>query len=269
MDLPVSRAHNSRWPAALMTAATMGIAVLGAFLGSGAFGGTPIQQASDGYLGPDSTLLAPSTPAFSIWSLIYCGLIVYAVYQLTPAGRQSQTAARYRLPASAAALLNAVWILVAQSGLLGASVVVIFILLMTLGWLIAQLNRHQTETRSEHWIMWVTFGVYLGWVSIASIANTAAWLASLGIGISAPWAPGAAIALISAAVMIGFAATAYGGGHLEAALAMAWGLGWIGHSRLSGSNQSDLVGISALIAAGILALGSVLLAVRAWRRGRR
>ncbi len=265
MATTASLINGSRWPAALMTAATMGIAIVGAFFGSGALGGTPIQQASGGYLGPNSTLLAPSTPAFSIWSLVYCGLIVYAVYQLTPAGRHSETAARYRLPASVAALLNAVWILVAQAGWLGTSVAVIFILLLSLAWLIAQLGKHQTQTRIEHWIMWTTFGVYLGWVSIASIANTAAWLASLGVGTSGQWAPGAAVALIAAAVAIGLAATGKSGGHPEAALAMAWGLGWIGHSRLNGSNQSDLVGISALAAAAVLATGALLLAARAWR----
>ena len=38
----------------------------------------------NGRLGADSTLLAPGTGAFSIWSLVYLGLVVYAIWQLTP-----------------------------------------------------------------------------------------------------------------------------------------------------------------------------------------
>ena len=46
------------------------VAIAGAAVGSGAFGGQPIADAADGALSATATPLAPDTPAFSIWSLI-------------------------------------------------------------------------------------------------------------------------------------------------------------------------------------------------------
>lgn len=75
----------------LLVAAVVFGAVVGAFMASGAFGGTPIKDAADGWLDADSTLLAPGTGAFMIWTFIYMGLAVYAVWQLGPTARSSPT----------------------------------------------------------------------------------------------------------------------------------------------------------------------------------
>ncbi len=40
-------------------------------VGSGAFGGTPIEEAADGALATDATPVAPAVPAFAIWSVIW------------------------------------------------------------------------------------------------------------------------------------------------------------------------------------------------------
>jgi len=76
----------------ITVAASAAFALIGAFVGSGAAGGTPIQDAAGGALAADATLIAPATPAFSVWSVIYLGLIVYAVWQLLP-GQSSATVA--------------------------------------------------------------------------------------------------------------------------------------------------------------------------------
>ena len=41
--------------------------LIAAAVGTGAFGGTPVQDLQDGALDADASLLAPATPAFSIW----------------------------------------------------------------------------------------------------------------------------------------------------------------------------------------------------------
>ena len=46
-------------------------------------------------------------------------------------------------------------------------------------------------------------------------------------------------------------------------MAIAWGLAWIGASRLAGSNQSELVGYAGLGCAALLLLGSLAIA---WRQ---
>lgn len=250
-------------PAQVGTLLAIALAVYGSFLGSGAAGGTPIQDAAGGYLSADATLLAPAGPAFSIWSLVYLGLAVFAAYQLTAPGARSETLRRLRGPASLSALLNAAWILTAQQGWLAVSVTVIFILLASLVWVVVLLRTYGSATRVEHWILWTTFGVYLGWVCVASLANTAAWLASLGVGADAAWPGIATVALLVVAAAIGVALTGYTRGQLAPAAAIVWGLAWIGVSRLTGTNESALIVSAALAIAGLLLLTALGLALRA------
>ncbi|MGP9782234.1 tryptophan-rich sensory protein [Glutamicibacter sp. AOP12-B1-11] len=262
MKEPQRSASMAPWPTVILEIAALGAAITAAFIGSGALGGTSIQDAAGGYLGADSTLLAPSGPAFSIWSFIYLGLAVFAVYQALPAGRRSETLRALRLPVAASALLNAAWIAVVQFDLLALSVVVIFALLLVLIWILVRLVRFSSSSRAEHWIMWLTYGVYLGWVNVASIANVSALLSSWGVGANAAWAPVAALVLLALAVIIAVAVCWYCRGKLYTALAMAWGIAWIGHSRLTGSNESQLVGYSALAAAALLLLCAAGVALR-------
>ena len=110
------------------------IAVAGSFVGSGAFGGPPIAQAAGGFLGPDSTLIAPAVPAFSVWGVIYLGLMAYAVWQLLPGRAESLRQRRLGYPVAAPLLLNAAWILAAQAGLLPLTLAVMGLLLVILAW---------------------------------------------------------------------------------------------------------------------------------------
>ena len=51
------------------------LAIVGSFMGSGAAGGMQIENASGGALSADATPIAPGGPAFSIWTVIYLGLV--------------------------------------------------------------------------------------------------------------------------------------------------------------------------------------------------
>ena len=91
-----------------------------------------MQDAAGGALAADATLVAPGTGAFAIWTLIYLGLLAYAVWQFLPAQR---TAARHRrlgYPIAASLLLNGAWILSVQFDRLGLSVPIIVALLVVL-----------------------------------------------------------------------------------------------------------------------------------------
>src|SRR5690554_5378873 len=90
------------------------IAVVGAFVGSGAAGGTPIQDAAGGALSADATPIAPAGPAFAIWSVIYLGLIAYAVWQLLPRNKRDPRQRLLGYPIAASLILNAAWILSVQ-----------------------------------------------------------------------------------------------------------------------------------------------------------
>lgn len=258
----VSPVAEPRWTRSVVTAISLATAIVVSFIGSGALGGTPVQQVAGGYLSADATLLAPAGPAFSIWSVIYAGLAVYGIFQLTASGRRSSWAAALRTPAMLSALLNAAWLSVVQLGWLGFSVAIIFGLVAVLAWMMAIMRAGTPSSRLEYWIMWLTFGLYLGWVSVASIANTAAWLLSLGFGVDAAWAPKLAVALLIVAVLIALTISFYAR-NIFAPAAICWGLLWIGVGRLGGANASNLVGITALGCAAAVLIGASAIA---WHR---
>ena len=236
----------------LMVALAVFAAIVGAFVGSGAFGGVPIKDAADGWLGADSTLLAPGTGAFVIWTFIYLGLAVYAVWQLGRTARSSPTQRALRPLAAASAILNALWLAVVQLGWLGISVLVILALLLVLIRIFMLLVQEPVFDPTERWIMWLTFGPYLGWVCVATVANMAAWLASLGVGRGAGWTQPMAAVLVVIAVFIGAGTVLYSRGRMSAALAMAWGIAWIGVGRSDGGTSSMVVAATAFIGAGAL-----------------
>ncbi|ANF32044.1 hypothetical protein A0130_10490 [Leifsonia xyli] len=241
------------------------VAIIGAFVGSGAAGGTPIPEVAGGALSADATLLAPAGPAFAIWSVIYAGLVAYAIWQALPsqAARERQRRAGFWVLASL--LLNAAWILSVQAGQLGLSVVAILALLVVLIVTFVILRRHPSESTADAVLFDGVMGLYLGWVMIATVANVTSWLLKTGFdGFGA--SPHAwAIALLVVFTVIGGALAIWDRGRFAPAVASAWGLAWIGVSRLTGSLVSAPVAITAFAAAALLLL--IALAVRVTRPG--
>ncbi|WP_181419755.1 tryptophan-rich sensory protein [Arthrobacter psychrolactophilus] len=227
------------------------LATVGAFYGSGALGGTPTANAAGGRLGADSTLLAPGTGAFSIWSFIYTALLVYAVWQLTAKAGLSQSQRKMRPWAGASAVINALWIGVVQLGWLGLSVLVIVVLLGVLIRIFLLMKR-SSESVTERWITALAFGPYLGWVTVATVANVAAWLSSMAVGDGAEWVTPLAMVLVVVAALIAVGTVHFSGGRVATALAMAWGIAWIGIGRTDGGLESAPVSITALCSAALV-----------------
>ncbi|MDN4489478.1 tryptophan-rich sensory protein [Demequina sp. SYSU T00068] len=271
-ELDIERSAPALAPRLVVAAGAL-VAIVGAAWGAGAFGGTPIEEAADGALAADATLLAPATPAFGIWSPIYLGLAVFAVVQALPA-----TAALPRVRAVAwhllaAMLLNAAWIAVVQAGLLWASVGVLVAIVATLSWAAVRLTRPAPRGWIDAVAVDVPTGLYLGWASVATVANlTTAGAVQLGAapedGTYLATAVVAAVALLVIAMVRDLAtapvlAWAVAG-------AAAWGLAWIGDGRLRGEPADAIVGWAALGAAGIVLLAvAIATAVAAFRARRR
>lgn len=249
-------------------AATVAVAIAGAFLGSGALGGTPIKDAAGGWLSADGTVLAPGTGAFSIWSVIYTGLVVHAVIQLLPAWRGSELQRRLRPWAAGSALLNATWIWVVQWGQLLLSVVVIAVLLAVLARTFILILRTPATDRTERLVVGITFGLYLGWVSVATVANISALLASWGAQASDGATAVVAAAVLAVAAAIGITLAAATGGRLAPAAALAWGLAWIAVGRLDGGMQSVPIAWAAGAAATLVVAGTLLYRIREARAPR-
>jgi len=142
----------------------------------------------------------PAGYIFAIWGLIYIGWIAFTVYQFLPAHKESPRLRRLGFLFALSGIANAAWLFCWHYNQIGLSVLVMLILL---GLLIASYLRlgvgRTPNSTVEHWCVEVPFSVYLGWISVATIANISDWLFSIswsGWGITAqPWA----------AIMIGVA----------------------------------------------------------------
>lgn len=134
------------------------------------------------------TLITPAGYVFAIWGIIYVLLGVFVVFQALP----RQTGKDYRGKIGwlfvTSSLLNIVWLFLWQFEQLGLSVVVMFLLLATLITIYLRLNiGKRTAPLREQLAVHLPFSVYLGWITIASIANVAATLVSVnwdGFGVS-------------------------------------------------------------------------------------
>lgn len=226
------------------------LGMLGAAYGGGAFGTRPVNEAVDGWLDSDSTLLAPDRPAFSIWSVIYLGLAVYLIWQALPKQRSSERHRKISLWVAATLLLNAAWILVVQADQLILSLIVIVILLITLikTWLLVL--QTPPTSKFDSLITEITVGLYLGWVSVATVANTTAVGASLGLDLGNSGNQVLACVLVFIASGIGITISATSG-RLSPAIALGWGLFWIAMGR-EVAPVSVSVSVCAFIATGLL-----------------
>jgi hypothetical protein len=244
----------------LVVAGSAVAAVVGAFVGSGAAGGTPIQDAAGGALSASATPVAPDGPAFSIWSVIYLGLIAYAVWQLLPMQSSAERHRRLGYWVAASLLLNAAWILSVQFGLLALSVPIIVALLVVLVRCFLLCLSLRPTGPVDAVVTDGTLGLYLGWVTIATAANAAAVLDAAGFrgfGISDDaWA----VVVIAVAAAVGVLTAVRGRGRLAPAIGLTWGLAWVAVGRLAGELVSVPAAVAA-IAAVLIVLG-VALAMR-------
>lgn len=244
------------------------LAIVAAFIGSGAAGGTPIQDAAGGWLDADSTLIAPARSAFGIWSVIYTGMLAYAIWQVLPAQRTSARHRRIGYAVAASLVLNAVWIGVVQLDLLWLSLPVIVVLLVVLAWLFVQLRRMPPSGVVDAVVTDGSIGLYLGWVIVATAANATAVLQAAGFeGWGLP-AEAWAIGVISAAALVGIALAIWGRGRIAPALSLSWGLAWVAVGRLTDEPSSTATGIAAAIAAAVVLLVTLVARIGAIRSAR-
>ncbi|KNY05291.1 TspO/MBR family protein [Microbacterium sp. GCS4] len=244
----------SRQTATIAAAVFMLIA---AAVGSGAFGGTSVSELQDGALSASGSYLAPAGPAFSIWSLIYIGLIAYTVWQALPAQRANdrQRAAGWWIAATM--VLNGLWLVTAQFLTLPLTVLMIAVLLATLARVILLLNRRPARGWAERIVVDGTNGLHFGWVTIATVANITAWLTQVA---PADWADAAevwAVVVLVAVLVIG-AASALLTMRIAPSLATAWGLAWVAVGRTTGEPDSAVTAVVAGIVAALLVVAGVL-----------
>ncbi|RZK23958.1 MAG: hypothetical protein EOO56_03200, partial [Hymenobacter sp.] len=116
------------------------------------------------------TLLTPAGYAFSIWGVIFSGLIAYTGWQLRPSAQQAPLVARLTPVLTLAVLATTAWTLVFSYELIGLSLVVMLALLGLLAVAYARARRLVLAGAAPAWSTWF-LSLYLGWIMLATVLN--------------------------------------------------------------------------------------------------
>ena len=114
----------------------------------------------------------PAGYVFSIWGLIYLGLIAFAVYQALPSQRENPRLRSIGGLFALASVANITWIFLWHYEVFPATLVVMLVLLASLIGIYLRLGIGRASvSRAETWLVRVPFSVYLGWITVATVAN--------------------------------------------------------------------------------------------------
>ena len=128
-------------------------------------------------------LFVPAGYVFSIWLIIYIFLLAFSVYQASPKRRDAGFIEKigYYFIVSCAA--NVSWIFLWHYKMVLPSLLAMLVILGSLIMIYLRLDIGRTEaSREERLYTQLPFSVYLGWITVATIANVVAVLVSLGWG---------------------------------------------------------------------------------------
>lgn len=139
----------------------------------------PINGKTTGELSDQyANLFVPAGLTFAIWGLIYLLLIIFIIIQFLPAYQSSATTGYWF---ALSCLFNISWIVAWHYEQMVLSLLIMLGLLVTL----TVINLGLTQEKQQ--LLKIVFGVYLGWILIATVANATAGLVSVqwaGLGLS-------------------------------------------------------------------------------------
>ncbi|GAA4776348.1 tryptophan-rich sensory protein [Microbacterium gilvum] len=232
--------------------------IIAAMVGTGLLGGTPVQELQGGALDADASFLAPARQAFSIWTAIYAGLIAYAVWQALPGQRDSERQRSLGWWIAATEVLNGLWLLAAQFTTLPMTVVVIAALAAVLGLTFRRIVRRPGRGVVSAILVDGVTGLHLGWVTLATVANVAAWLTQTAPDDWAAFASVVGVVVLAVVAVVGIAIGWQGRGRVAPAAALAWGLAWLAVGRLAGEPADTAIGVAAIVVAVVIAAAALV-----------
>lgn len=196
-----------------------------------------------------NVVFVPAGYVFSIWGLIYLALAGFTVYHSLPAQKTNPLMRKIGYLFAFSNLANAAWIYFWHYNYFVVTLILMLILLALLITIYLRLDIGRKKYSTvEKWLVTVPFSIYLGWITVATIANLTAVLKDLGwngFGISGQiWT----IVLLAAAVIIS-ALMSFTRRDIAYNLVLVWafigiGMKWMGV-------YSDVV-ISSYVAAGLV-----------------
>lgn len=153
------------------------VVIVNSFAGTVGLNGHLTGQISDLY----PNLFVPAGITFSIWGAIYLLLGAFIVFQALPSTKNSSFQKKIGFLFILSCIFNIAWLICWHWGYLPLSDVVMFALLATLIAIYLRLDIGRgSASRRERLFVWLPFSVYLGWITVAPIANVTATLVSIG-----------------------------------------------------------------------------------------
>jgi len=114
----------------------------------------------------------PAGYVFSIWGLIYIGLIAFAIFQALPSQRENPRLRSTGWWIALGGIANSVWIFFWHYELFPLTLIAMLVLLATLIITYLRLGTGRTKvSTAETWAVRVPFSIYLGWITVATAAN--------------------------------------------------------------------------------------------------
>jgi len=122
-------------------------------------------------------LFVPAGYVFSIWGLIYLLLFVYAVYQALPAQADSVPLRKTGYLFIFSCIFNIAWLFLWHYNYFEFTVVAMLLLLISLILIYVRLGIGKGKPEKKmFWLVQLPFSIYLGWITVATVANITQWL---------------------------------------------------------------------------------------------
>lgn len=159
---------NRNWAIFLDYLTLVGVLVVNTLAVALPLNGLTTKQISDSF----DIYFVPAGYVFTIWGVIYLQLIIYLVYRSLPAQRENLELARVDKWLIFANLANMFWLLSFhyQQFILALLFMLVLLTCLIVIFLRLKIGRRRTKM-PWRWIIEAPFSVYLGWVSVATIAN--------------------------------------------------------------------------------------------------
>ncbi|WKN31047.1 hypothetical protein PZB74_19030 [Porifericola rhodea] len=249
----IRQVKTIRWAVVLFYIATIVVNYISQTL---PFNGQTNGEVSDKY----STLFTPADYAFSIWGLIYLSLGIYVFYQAFWASPSQKVYDNIGKWAIVSFVTTSLWLPAFQYEQIALSNLIMVTILASLIQIVAILQKSdEIKPSIKMWVK-VPFGLYLGWISIATIVNLAVLfkysdLPLLGLSESMWVSVMLAIGLVLASVVSSKSR------NLVYALVFVWGYVAIAFKE----GQSQEVFTYAAIAAALLILSITAISYRLYK----
>ncbi|WP_034551507.1 hypothetical protein [Carnobacterium funditum] len=137
-------------------------------------------EISDSY----PNLFAPAGVTFSIWGVIYVFLLLYSLYQFgifqgKEDSYKEKLFKQIGILFSVSSVLNTIWIFTWHYGMIGLSVPIMLGILILLI-IINNMTKNADLPLKDYVLIRFPFSIYLGWITVATIANITTLLVKIG-----------------------------------------------------------------------------------------